>query len=260
MAEHGTLIGGVAAQITGAAVNVGGVVCPATYGWCNIGGVQSQIDLPGEPPGNPLAEIVVGTTVNINENGLPVPFYVAKHDYESGLNGAGRTLLVRKECYDVRAWNDIGTNTRANVYETSTIDSWLNTTYHALFDENIAAAMGTTTFYYTKGALENTIDVLERAVFLLSIVELSGGASNVQSKEGTALEITEALNIAYIDGVASSQWTRSPNINNEYSVALLTRLGDRTSINANREQGARPVFTLPGYDVFVDENNNVITA
>ena len=34
-----------------------------------------------------------------------LPFYLAKHDYESGLNGAGRTLFVRKDCYDERKWN-----------------------------------------------------------------------------------------------------------------------------------------------------------
>ena len=33
-----------------------------------------------------------GAIITLNENGSPVEFYVAKQDYESGLNGAGRTL------------------------------------------------------------------------------------------------------------------------------------------------------------------------
>ena len=46
----------------------------------------------------PFSELTTGTILYINESGSPVPFYVAKHDYESGLNGAGRTLGVRKDC------------------------------------------------------------------------------------------------------------------------------------------------------------------
>lgn len=32
-----------------------------------------------------------GSIIKLKENGTLVDFYVAKHDYESGLNGAGRT-------------------------------------------------------------------------------------------------------------------------------------------------------------------------
>ena len=35
----------------------------------------------------------VGSIVKLKENGVLVDFYVAKHDYENGLNGSGRTLL-----------------------------------------------------------------------------------------------------------------------------------------------------------------------
>lgn len=44
----------------------------------------------------------VGSVVKLKEDGVLVDFYVAKHDYESGLNGVGRTLLVRK---DYPPWN-----------------------------------------------------------------------------------------------------------------------------------------------------------
>ena len=40
----------------------------------------------------------VGSIVKLKENGVLVDFYVAKHDYENGLNGMGRTLVVRKDC------------------------------------------------------------------------------------------------------------------------------------------------------------------
>ena len=43
-----------------------------------------------------------GSIIKLKENGTLVDFYVAKHDYESSLNGAGRTLVVRKDTYDDR--------------------------------------------------------------------------------------------------------------------------------------------------------------
>ena len=49
-----------------------------------------------------LSDMEEGALVKLKESGSPVEFYVAKHDYESELNGSGRTLLVRKDCYDNR--------------------------------------------------------------------------------------------------------------------------------------------------------------
>ena len=64
--------------------------------------------------GKPLGNFSEGDIIQLNEGGVPVDFYVAKHDYESGLNGAGRTLVVRKDVYDNRAW-DSGKIGRAHV-------------------------------------------------------------------------------------------------------------------------------------------------
>lgn len=41
-----------------------------------------------------------GSIIKLKENGVLVEFYIAKQNYESGLNGAGRVLVVRKDCYD----------------------------------------------------------------------------------------------------------------------------------------------------------------
>ena len=45
-----------------------------------------------------LGDMELGTLVKLNENGTPAEFYVACHNYEAGLNGNGRTLVVRKDC------------------------------------------------------------------------------------------------------------------------------------------------------------------
>ena len=42
--------------------------------------------------GTSLGNLDEGAIITLNENASPVEFYVAKQDYESVLNGAGRTL------------------------------------------------------------------------------------------------------------------------------------------------------------------------
>ena len=37
-----------------------------------------------------------GSIIKLKENGVLVDFYIAKQNYESGLNGSGRVLVVRK--------------------------------------------------------------------------------------------------------------------------------------------------------------------
>lgn len=83
------------------------------------------------PVGTPLGNYTEGEIVKINEGGSPVDFYVAKLDYESALNGAGRVLLVRKDVYDQRQWY----SSNVNAYASSDIDAWFNGTYKALFPQ-----------------------------------------------------------------------------------------------------------------------------
>ena len=42
--------------------------------------------------GTSIGNLDEGAIITLNENSNPVEFYVAKQDYEAGLNGAGRTL------------------------------------------------------------------------------------------------------------------------------------------------------------------------
>ena len=78
-----------------------------------------------------------GSIIKLKENGVLVEFYIAKQNYESGLNGAGRVLVVRKDCYDQRQWH----SSNINAYASSAIDTWLNGTYKNLLDANIRTAM-----------------------------------------------------------------------------------------------------------------------
>ena len=148
----------------------------------------------------------VGSIVKLKENGVLVDFYVAKHDYENGLNGSGRTLVVRKDCYDTRQWH----TSNVNAYATSAIDTWLNSTYKNLLDADIRGVIGTTKIKYTPGNGNTTVGTLERAIFLLSVTEL-GRSTSYANTEGTALSIASSLQIAYLNGSAVVQWTRSPS-------------------------------------------------
>lgn len=182
----------------------------------------------------------VGSIVKLKENGVLVDFYVAKHDYENGLNGSGRTLVVRKDCYDTRQWH----TSNVNAYATSAIDTWLNSTYKNLLDADIRGVIGTTKIKYTPGNGNTTVGTLERAIFLLSVTELGRSASYANT-EGTALSIASSLQIAYLNGSAVVQWTRSPYTDGtDYAYGLNTS-GGVSSYSCGNTCGSRPAFTLP---------------
>lgn len=206
-----------------------------------------------------LSTAAEGDIVQLPEGGKPAEFYVAKLDYESDLNGAGRTLVVRKDAYETRAWH----SSNVNAYATCTLDTWFNSTYKALLSADIQAAMGTTKFYYTPGNGNTTVSQLERAVFALSLTEL-GQSHTDANVEGTALSIADTLKIAYLNGAATTQWTRSPYTGSTAGAWLLSTDGGISSGICTSTLGARPAFTLPsdfsatwyvrGYDgAIVDE-------
>lgn len=182
----------------------------------------------------------VGSIVKLKENGVLVDFYVAKHDYENGLNGSGRTLVVRKDCYDTRQWH----TSNVNAYATSAIDTWLNSTYKNLLDADIRGVIGTTKIKYTPGNGNTTVGTLERAIFLLSVTEL-GKTASYANTEGTALSIASSLQIAYLNGSAVVQWTRSPYTDNTGDAYYLLTNGNVNYNCCSYTYGSRPAFTLP---------------
>ena len=190
--------------------------------------------------GKPLGDFSEGDIIQRNEGGVPVDFYVACHDYESGLNGAGRTLVVRKDVYDQRAWH----SSNVNAWASCTMRSWLNGDYKALLGPEIQEAMGTTTYRYTPGNGNNTVTTRSDAVFLLSLTEL-GQSHTYANVEGSALPIASTLQIAYQGGSATTQWTRSPYTDNTLSVWRVNSNGDYGVWGAKNSYGVRPAFTLP---------------
>ena len=203
--------------------------------------------------GTPLGEIAEGTLIKIQENGAPVEFYLAKHNYEPDLNGQGRELLVRKDVYDQRVW----ATTYSSTWENSDILSWLNSTYKSLLDADLQEVMGITAYQYTPSDDRNTVATRSDAVFLLSLTELGKSATHA-NKEGTALPIASTLQIAYQGGSATTQWTRSPITGGTGNVWWLNSNGNSSSdYYANNTRGSRPCFTLPA-TVLLDSDLNLI--
>lgn len=233
---HKTLIGGTAYEIKGGRDLIGGTGYSKKNGKVPIDGTAYDIPF---SKGIPLNTITPGAILMLNESGSPVPFYIAKHDYESGLNGAGRTLLVRKDCYDKRAFASSN-----NTYANGTLDSWLCNTWLKLLDAEIQSMVGRTKFYYTPGGGNNSMTTLQRAVFQLSLIEL-GKYSNDANTEGSALPIASSLRIVHRDGVVDTQWTRTPYTGQYALVHYLSTDGSDYNHSYKDLHGSRPAFTLP---------------
>lgn len=233
---HKTLISGTAYSVTGGRELIGGTGYGCKAGKTIIGGTAFTVPF---AKGIPLSTITPGAILYLNESGSPVPFYIAKHDYESGLNGAGRTLVVRKDCYDMRAFSS-----NNNAFSGSSMDTWLNNTWLKLLDADIQAAVSTTKFYCIAGNGSSTKQTLTRAVFLLSTTELGKGSYN----DGTALAsaVCSQLAIAYRNGSAVSQWTRTAGKGSTINVFYLGTNGNLYGGDYTFSYGSRPAFTLPG--------------
>ena len=220
----------------------------------NTDGVSSEGAFTSATPkaSTPLSALAEGTLIKILENGAPVEFYVAKHDYESSLNGSGRTLVVRKDCYDNRVW-DSG---NVNAYASSNLNSWFNSTYKNMLDANIRSLIGTTKIRYTPSYGNWAVGTLERAVFALSATELGQSASwfNV---EGSALPIASTLQVAHLNGSTNTQWTRSPRTSINSLAVFLDSAGGAIDARCDRSHGSRPTFTLPS-TALVDQDLNLI--
>jgi hypothetical protein len=199
-----------------------------------------------------LSDYAEGDIVLIHENGTPVEFYVAKHDYESDLNGNGRTLLVRKDCYNTQIKYDEEQDTFPYYYNT-VIDVWLTNDYKSLFSTEIQSLMGETTFirYHASSASR----LYTRPIFLLSATEC-GGTPTVGNEEGSVLPIASS-----ILRTGKPWWTRSIYHNDTggyFSDKVFYVKADGTLYQMNcyeRVPYPRPCFTLPAETVFDGETN-----
>nr|DAG59327.1 MAG TPA: hypothetical protein [Caudoviricetes sp.] len=182
-----------------------------------------------------LATLEEGSIVTINENGSPVEFYVAKQDYESGLNGGGRVLVVRKDYYTNNYWYVGGTNE----YPPSTINSYLNNDYLNILSTGLRNKVGKTKFKIAEGNGSGTVVNYEQSVFVLSLTEL--GLSHTYAPVlGDPLNIASTLNIS-----TATQWTRTAETGETTNVYAVAPSGGYSRSDIGNRYGYRPCFTLP---------------
>lgn len=203
-----------------------------------------------------LSSLPEGTIVKINENGSPVEFYITQHNYQSDLNGNGRTLLVRK---DATALMRISSN-GLNDYLNQLVDKYLNNEYKSRFSSVVTNLISTTRVKFMDPANSNNIINQSRSSFLLSANEYGiaddisyGSSSSLQSYqlEGDTVAIASTLRTVRFNGSLKIQWTRSPVTGSARgSTAAILTNGTGTgmaddSTSYQNENAVRPAFTLP---------------
>ena len=233
----------------------GAFACSAAGAWSD-GAFVSAVPVAATPLGN----LVEGTLITITESGAPVEFYVADHDYQSDLNGNGRTLMVRKNCYNRRQWDS---NQSARDFLDSSIFSWLNSSYKALFSQSVKTMMSTTNFYYivAAGTVYQQLSQGNSSVFLLSLAEMGFRESSpVTPVDGNTLPTSSVLAIANFSGTPTGWYLRTPYTGRSDGVYYINSQGGRASAAPNGTQlCSRPCFTLPS-TALVDPSNALIES
>lgn len=202
-----------------------------------------------------LGELAVGSIVKLNENGAAVPFYVAHHNYESDLNGSGRTLLVR---YNLMHVGELFTGS-SGVYANSAGDVFMCGTYKERFDADVQNAMAETRFRCTLARKSSTVGILSRSVFALSCAEY-GYSSNISdlNTEGSPLAIADILRNRVHSKIDNSNTQGTRSIVADKSTGAYGFDGDGKCrvYSATSISTAVPAFTLPE-TVMTDDAGNV---
>lgn len=164
---------------------------------------------------NNMSDMSDGSIVKVLEGGQYIDYIIAARNYESGLNGAGGTLFVRKEMLGIPAWN----NTAVNAYSGSTIDTYINDNFKNALSSYVQSKIRRTKFYYTPGNGNKSLSTLSRDVFLLSAKELAyndsyNGQMWGKGCNGEGMLLPTALKIFESCQSTNQQlyiaWTRTP--------------------------------------------------
>ena len=207
-----------------------------------------------------ISSLAVGTTVRLNINNSPKEFIIVHQGkpssiYDESCNG---TWLLMKDIYENRQWH----SSDMNKLESSTIHSYLNSTFLNLFDSNIKDAIKQVKIPYRKnggsgGTNQSGANGLSCKIFLLSGYEVGWTSSDNQyfSQDGAKLSYFESgtgtsannKRIAELNGSVDIWWLRSPCATKTRSVWDVYARGQYGDFDdASFSTGIRPAFILPG--------------
>lgn len=216
-----------------------------------------------------LSSKAIGSTIKLKVNGSAKDFIVVHQGkpssvYDDSCNG---TWLLMKDIYESRQWHSSNTNDYAN----STIHSYLNSTFLAMFDSNIQKAIKQVKLPYRKGSGTSTTvtsgsNGLSAKIFLLSATETSFSFSYMPSGEGAELAYfkgcadnsSDSKRVAYLNGSAAVWWLRSPYCGNFSAALCVNSNGDWSGSYCSYSFGIRPALILPS-TLLVSDDGTVST-
>lgn len=216
-----------------------------------------------------LSSKAIGSTIKLKVNGSAKDFIVVHQGkpssvYDDSCNG---TWLLMKDIYESRQWHSSNTNDYAN----STIHSYLNSTFLAMFDSNIQKAIKQVKLPYRKGSGTSTTvtsgsNGLSAKIFLLSATETSFSFSYMPSGEGAELAYfkgcadnsSDSKRVAYLNGSAAVWWLRSPGCGGFGSALGVNSSGDWYLSHCSYSYGIRPALILPS-TLLVSDDGTVST-
>lgn len=216
-----------------------------------------------------LSSKAIGSTIKLKVNGSAKDFIVVHQGkpssvYDDSCNG---TWLLMKDIYESRQWHSSNTNDYAN----STIHSYLNGTFLAMFDSNIQKAIKQVKLPYRKGSGTSTTvtsgsNGLSAKIFLLSATETSFSFSSMPSGEGAELAYfkgcadnsSDSKRVAYLNGSATRWWLRSPYCDYFSTALYVYSNGDWSSSSCSNSCGIRPALILPS-TLLVSDDGTVST-
>lgn len=216
-----------------------------------------------------LSSKAIGSTIKLKVNGSAKDFIVVHQGkpssvYDDSCNG---TWLLMKDIYESRQWHSSNTNDYAN----STIHSYLNSTFLAMFDSNIQKAIKQVKLPYRKGSGTSTTvtsgsNGLSAKIFLLSATETSFSFSYMPSGEGAELAYfkgcadnsSDSKRVAYLNGSATYWWLRSPYCYYFYDALYVNSNGGWGNYGCSSSCGIRPALILPS-TLLVSDDGTVST-
>ena len=216
-----------------------------------------------------LSSKAIGSTIKLKVNGSAKDFIVVHQGkpssvYDDSCNG---TWLLMKDIYENRQWHSSNTNDYAN----STIHSYLNSTFLAMFDSNIQKAIKQVKLPYRKGSGTSTTvtsgsNGLSAKIFLLSATETSFSFSYMPSGEGAELAYfkgcadnsSDSKRVAYLNGSATFWWLRSPYCSSFNYALYVNSNGGWNGSGCSDSYGIRPALILPS-TLLVSDDGTVST-
>ena len=219
----------------------------------------------------PVSNLAVGSSVYMNVDGVRTEFIVVNQGnpdasiYDASCDG---TWLLMKDVYENRQWH----SSNVNKLESSTIHSYLNSTFLNLFDANIRDTIKQVKIPYRKnggsgGTTQQGANGLSCKIFLLSAPEVHYTYSYIDSGEGAALDYfascatttADSKRIAYLNGSATGWWLRSPFTDHIIDVGFIATNGVCAGNVAPGLNGIRPALVLPSTTKW-DANGNVVAS